>query len=124
MGHPVTMFFGQLGTGKSIVLEQMMFEETYRVIAPYRKFNKDSDGHYYDGGTEEAWQLWQKARHSPEYVNRPTAILVQDLLKVVEGHDIFEFYQALRERAESFLQMNADKLNNVVVGPWTDGKKE
>lgn len=124
MGHPFTMIVAHSGTGRSLILEQLMFEETYRAIAPYRKFNKDDAGKYYDGGTEEAWTLWQQARRSPEYVNRSTAQLVQDLLLVVEGHDIYEFHQELRKRAELFIQSNIDKLNNVVIGPWTDGKKE
>lgn len=104
-------------------LDQMMFEETYRAIAPYRKFNKDPLGNYYDGGTQEAWELWQKARLSPEYINRPTVLLVQDLLRFVEGHDVFEFHEELKKRAAEFLQSNADKMNNVIIGPWTDGKK-
>lgn len=122
MSQPVTMLFGQSGTGRSIVLEHLMFEETYRTIDPLLSLQYLND-RYVSDTVNDAWQLWQKARRSPEYVNRATVELIQDLLKVVEGNDIFEFHEALRQRAESFINMNADKLNNVVVGPWTDGKK-
>lgn len=102
-------------------VSQLFFEETYRTIAPYRKFNKDGAGIYYDGGTEEAWQLWQKAKESPEYVNRSTAELIQDLLEAMEPS---KRHTDVAKRARDFLKLHADKVNNVVIGPWTDGKKE
>lgn len=101
----------------------MIFEETYGAITSYTSFEwDDATGTYCLPRTEEAWQLWQKAKESPEYVNRSTVELVKDLLLVCNNR--MGFNDALRQRADAFVAMNKDKVNNVVVGPWTDGKKE